>query len=295
MADWLHHPRYARRRDALIELFRDKIYHFPSLQPVVFLCGAINSSARDRIAQYLRTQTNSLVFYADEVWARLAREDLNALQMEDQLAGLSDIVIIVVESPGTYCELGAFSLSGELRKKLLPLIDTIHKGTASFINTGPVRWIDKESKCGPTLYGDHRVILELMPEIERRIRRIKLLRAHVVIDIAERPKYLLFLLCDLVATIGPASLTQIEYYLSKIVGTISGVNIENILGLAVSLQLILSHKEFYYCELNRGELHYFRRKKFLLPSAERAKFVSVLQTIPEASAMLEEITSGHVA
>src|SRR5437763_8442150 len=81
---WLHHPRYARQRDALIELFQDKIYHFPTLRLVVFLCGGANSPVRERIAQYLRTKTKTLVFYADDVWARLAREDLNALQMEDR-------------------------------------------------------------------------------------------------------------------------------------------------------------------------------------------------------------------
>ena len=89
--------------------------------------------------------------------------------MEDQLAGLADVVMIVVESPGTSCELGAFSLSPGLRKKLLPLIDISFKGSQSFINTGPVRWIDKESDYGPTIYGHHDVILEVMPEIERRL------------------------------------------------------------------------------------------------------------------------------
>src|SRR4029077_14833460 len=122
------------------------------------LCGAVNSPVRDRIAEYLRARTDTLVFYADEVWARLARADLNALEMEDQLAGLADVVMIVVESPGTYCELGAFSLSPGLRKKLLPLIDARFKGSQSFINTGPVRWIDSESRYGPTIYTDDSVI-----------------------------------------------------------------------------------------------------------------------------------------
>ncbi|PYK66962.1 MAG: hypothetical protein DME50_03960 [Verrucomicrobia bacterium] len=288
---WLHHPRYARQRDALIELFQDKIYHFPTLRLVVFLCGGANSPVRERIAQYLRTKTKTLVFYADDVWARLAREDLNALQMEDQLAGLSDIVIIVVESPGTYCELGAFSLSAELRKKLLPIIDETHKDTASFINTGPVRWIDKESRYGPTLYGNHAVVLELIPEIERRMRPLRFRQVKHVTDIAAQPKYLLFLICDLVAIIGPVSLSQLEYYLTKIVGPITQLTIQNLLGLAMSLKLIFCRNDYYYCELNRGEMHYFRRKKFLRPPAERAKFMSVLQTIPEASRVLDQVTS----
>jgi hypothetical protein len=292
MIGWLHHPRYARQRDALIELFRDKIYHFPVVRPVVFLCGGANSSVRDRIADYLRLRTSCLVFYADEVWARLARDELNALEMEDQLAGLADVVMIVVESPGTYCELGAFSLSPVLRKKLLPLIDISFKGSQSFINTGPVRWIDRDSDYAPTIYGHHDVVLEIMPEIEKRLRPLRYRRDASIANIVTEPKYLLFLVCDLVAVIGPASLEQIHYYVDRIVGATAPVTIEGILGVAVALKVLLCHRDFYYCELNRGELHYFRRKKFLRPTAERAKFLSVLQTIPEANSVLAQVTAG---
>jgi len=38
--------------------------------------------------------------------------------MESDLARLADLVIIIVESPGTFAELGAFSLSDELRQKI---------------------------------------------------------------------------------------------------------------------------------------------------------------------------------
>src|SRR5205085_9735064 len=138
-----------------------------------------------------------------------------------------------------------------LRKKLLPLIDATHRGTPSFINTGPVRWIDKDSRYAPTIYGDHAVILETMPEIERRMRPLRFRQAEDITNINARPKYLLFLIADLVAIIGPASLSQIEYYLTKIVGPVAGATIENLLGVAVSLKLILCHNDYYYCELNR--------------------------------------------
>lgn len=289
MIGWLHHPRYARRRDELIELFRDKIYHFPTVRPVVFLCGAVNSPVRDRIAEYLRSKTDALVFYADEVWARLARADLNALEMENQLAGLADIVMIVVESPGTFCELGAFSLSPQLRTKLLPIIDLRFKDSPSFINTGPVRWIDRESTFRPAIYADHNVILTAMPEIGKRLAPFRYAPAAVVSDVTARPKYLLFLICDLVAVIGPASLEQVRFYIERIVGPPATALVEGILGAAAALNLVRFRDEFYYCELNRGELRYFRRKKFLLPSAERAKFLSIMLTIPEAAAALSKL------
>ena len=62
--------------------------------------------------------------------------------MEAKLAGLSDIVIIIVESPGTLAELGAFSLSDPLRKKLLPLLDKKYRTGQSFVavlHAGPTK------------------------------------------------------------------------------------------------------------------------------------------------------------
>src|SRR5262245_41465696 len=108
---WLNHPRYVPVRDALISRLRAKIHLFRRTPPIVFLCGAHQSLRRDRIADYLRRFTPALVFFADDVWLQIARTpDLNALQMESELAELADMVAIVVESPGTFTELGAFGL-----------------------------------------------------------------------------------------------------------------------------------------------------------------------------------------
>ena len=85
------------------------------------------------------------------------------------------------------------------------------------------------------------------------------------------------------------SLAQISFYVERIVGPPAAILLENILGVAIALQLVRWRDGFYYCELNRGKLHYFTRKKFLLPAVERAKFLSVLQTIPEANAVLVKI------
>lgn len=123
--DWLHHPAYSRARDSLIERFRKREYTFRRLKTVIFLCGGSYSPRRDQLAGYLRRHhSDELLFYADDVWTHVAaQEEQNALAMEQELAQLADIVIVVVESPGTFTELGAFSLVEPLRKKLLPILD----------------------------------------------------------------------------------------------------------------------------------------------------------------------------
>ena len=129
---------------------------------------------------------------------------------------LADLVLIIVESPGTFAELGAFSLSDELRKKLLPLVDTKYKKTSSFIATGPLKWIDAESDFQPTIYVPLSRILQAVDDVEDRIVRIERTGAMKVTDLAASPKHLLFFLCDLIAVIHPATVEMIEYYVAQI-------------------------------------------------------------------------------
>jgi hypothetical protein len=88
------------------------------LAPVIFLCGGFKSPAREALRVYLgKYDADLAVFYAEDAWSKIsANPALNALQMEDYLAKLADLVIVLVESPGTFTELGAFSLSELLRK-----------------------------------------------------------------------------------------------------------------------------------------------------------------------------------
>lgn len=94
---------------------------------------------------------------------------INALQLEEWLADLSDAVIIIVESFGTVAELGAFSISEPLRTKLLPILDKRFKNDESFINTGPVSWVNQDSIYKPSIYADFETILTVIPDIIDKI------------------------------------------------------------------------------------------------------------------------------
>ena len=124
---WLQHPKYAATRDRLITYLTSERYRFRRLAPVLFLCGGAGSKRRDTLRAYLQKHKPWVnIFYAELVWDSLsAQTGLSALKMERDLAALADMVVIIVESPGTFAELGAFSLSDDLRKKLLPIVDTM--------------------------------------------------------------------------------------------------------------------------------------------------------------------------
>ncbi len=139
-SSWFEHPKYVRTRERLIESLTSTHYRFRRSDPVVFLFGGEKSVARDELAAYLKKYFPTLLlFYAEVVWDLIAsRLKLGALKMESDLAALADLVIIIVESPGTFAELGAFSNSDPLRRKLLPILDIQYQPPQkSFLALGP--------------------------------------------------------------------------------------------------------------------------------------------------------------
>jgi hypothetical protein len=107
---WLSDPKVQYVRRSVADSLRRKEYQFRSLGPVVFLCGAAASVPRERLKGYLeRHYRKCHVFYAEHVWDVIAKSvaDANVLEVESRLAALSDMVVIIVESPGTFADLGA--------------------------------------------------------------------------------------------------------------------------------------------------------------------------------------------
>lgn len=294
---WLNHPAYIPLRDQLVKRLREKALEFKSLRPVAFLCGKQDSPNRDHLRAHLQSQHSELfVFYAETVWEYLADRGYNALEMENHLARLSDIVIILVESPGTLAELGAFALSGELRRKLLPILDVKYRDALSFINSGPIDLIDRSSAFSPAIFADFAPVLDAGYEVDERIRRIKADRGqvHSIISIRRKPKHILFLLCDLVAIAGPLTSEHCEYYLAQILGSHGGWDTQSLLELARALDLldvilVGSEERLYYRPLTDGKLQSFQKERRLELSDQRAAFLSVYQTIPEARSALDAL------
>jgi hypothetical protein len=221
----------------------------------------------------------------------------NALQMENYLGQLADVLVIIVESPGTFTELGAFSLSEPLRKKLLPILNSRHRNPNSFIETGPVRWISQDSTFRPPIYVNHSRILECVTEVEDRLRRIPKPKTTRIEDLSQSPKHLVFFICDLVAVIGPATTSMIEYYIQSIVPGISPNEINTLISLGSSVNLIRqvelhlngAKDIFFYRTFDDALTRPFHHKRFLDLPSRRADHLQVLQTIPEANQALQEL------
>jgi len=304
MASWLRHPRYVRIREGLVQHLRPPKYRFRRLNPVIFLCGADGSKGRDALRAYLYKYTPNLnVFYAERVWKIIANlGERDALQMEEDLAKLADMVIVIVESPGTFTELGAFSLSPSLRRKMLAIVDEKYKGDSSFISNGPIKWIDSESVFKPTIYTNLDKILLAADQVQQRIQCIEKPRSRKLEDLATSPKHLLFFICDLISVIYPATIPMISNYLAEISPSVvtNGVNVPTLVGLAVAMDLLRpvdvadpSGTSTYYVPTEFVDAsHPFHHSRFLYLENQRAAYASVMLTIPEAKAVMEAASAA---
>lgn len=287
-------PRTCAVRRGILRDLRRKEYPFGTIGPVIFLCGAQNSQPRERLNTYLKRYHDAAhVFYAEHVWDVIVQSnpDANALEVEARLAGLSDMVLIIVESAGTFAELGAFALSEALRAKLLPVLEARYQETPSFLRTGPVHWVDRESLFAPSIWVDQRRILEWVTEIEDRIAKIPQDKNRRIADLHHSPKHLLFFVCDLIAVFGPSSENDVR-------DLARGLELEGLddiafhLGLGKAMQILDSFQydevEFFSRPLSNGRLQSFHKtRKYLDIPTLRARMLSALQTSQEGRELLK--------
>ena len=122
----------------------------------VFLCGKSFSDSeyentnRGILDKFLKSKSNDVfVILSEKLWEDSFDSNIDLLTFEEFLAEVSDLIILFVESPGSFCELGAFAYAEKMfSDKLVIVIDEKRKGDKSFIIKGPTA---KAAKDGATI------------------------------------------------------------------------------------------------------------------------------------------------
>lgn len=159
---------YVKDRVSALEAFgssidpnASKVLNSPSL---IFLCGGpiardneVQSSLRGLFLQRLRSHHPELcgrVLLAENAnkWSKTAKHYDDLFKLEEDLAHLSAAILLFVESPGSIAELGAFCQALTLRKKLIAVLERIHKNDESFIQEGPVDLLRKSDTDSVLFY-----------------------------------------------------------------------------------------------------------------------------------------------
>lgn len=303
---WFKHPKYLVARSNFCSEFTawKLTYLHYSLPKVIFICGGNEEHCPNRsiIEEYFQKHLPKiLTFRAEDAWKIISQDqNVNALSLEEWLADFSDVVVILVESFGTVAELGAFSLSNTLRKKLLPILDTSHSRDDSFINTGPIRWVDKDSKFSPSIHTNFQAILTCIPEVEERINR----RTIEAIYASRRfgsynfsNKVMLFFLVYLVAAMGPISIKEVVGITNDIIKYKDKKVINFILSVGVALNIfsvITINKNEYFSCIDYKKLFRDSSTKIFLNNIQtsRARSLSSLSTIQQFRNTLEKVSQN---
>ena len=86
-------------------------------------------------------------------------------------ADTSDLVIIFPSSPGSYAELGAFSMNNKIVGKLYVVIDLEFQKSLSFINLGPVQ--NTRIFHGVVVYHSYLDLSGLEELVNEHIRKVR--------------------------------------------------------------------------------------------------------------------------
>lgn len=250
------------------------IYKPDDLKRFVFLCGGnINenkvSARRTAIKGFAdKYLTNAHFFYAEKLFDELRGYEHkgNLLDIEHEISDLSDIILIILESPSAFCELGAFS-DITLRDKLIVINDSKYINTKSFINHGPLLAIKEQPN------GASRIISYNMSEDGKHSTDAIGDTFKLLHDILKRrdssqsaASYIDFILCDpkehfdknsirfihdLVYLTGPIRRAELIDILLMLFGKGDYKRVTHHLGMLVALGLICTMENNIFYEKNK--------------------------------------------
>jgi hypothetical protein len=120
----------------------------------IFLCGGSGTEEStfrrglgEKISKTISKYRYS-VYYPEDMFMELLlghqKEDL--LTLENILADSTNAIVILLNSPGTFTELGAFANHEKLCNKLIVVMNPKYSLKKSFINLGPIRYLKKNTK-----------------------------------------------------------------------------------------------------------------------------------------------------
>lgn len=223
---------------------------------LMFLCGAnrsagVPSARREAIKRFIENMSPDFrVTYAEGVFNELMKigHSRNVLDLEHEISDIADKILIILESPSAFCELGAFAHQS-FRKKLIIVNNSEFKSERSFINTGPIAaaievkapvlWYPMASDGVHNVDGIGSTFMELKASIEVKSSS-RSVRFSGDISNLEATKASLYFVHDLVLFGGPLSYEELVELLVVAYGKKSYDMLKRLLGVLRAAELIHS-------------------------------------------------------
>ncbi len=223
----------------------------------IFVCGgkvdakaSIPPSFRDRFLAYTagsEEEIHNAIVLAEEFKDYFKENTYtDLLVFEDEIANISTVVIIFLESPGSLVELGMFCSKPNFYRKILIVAPQEETETEdSFIYLGPLEYIRRKESSSVVIYPwpkegdnyDRDYLFDLCDIIKKKI---KALPENVNFD-HKNSGHVAFLVYEIIRLCYPIILSEIEYALLTLNLDISASEINRHLYLLSKLKLISLH------------------------------------------------------
>lgn len=237
----------------------------------VFVCGKkledgaetirsiiIDNLEKEKVSNdYGKESQSVLCVVSENLYVQDLAEDI--FTFEKMLAEISHKIIIVAESPGTFCELGAFVMDSEFSKKTIVINEDIDEYKDSFITRGPIKLLENHDEGSVIL---HKGLARIKTNIEFQHRLKDIAREKLSIPPNLKSEEielqsLIYELANIIELFAPLeSPYEIEWLYKEIKGfknyTIRNVedhkikNIKMVLNLMERMRLICRSNGYYY-------------------------------------------------
>ncbi|MGR6874714.1 retron St85 family effector protein [Pseudomonas sp. HK3] len=244
--------------------------------PIIFLCGGLvdqteveATSIRSAFLSHISKvgcDTADQVTLAENFkdWIHdSVYKDL--LDFENDIALISSLIVIILESPGALAELGLFVRNHSLNQKLIIFVNDEHYGSQSFISLGPLRYLEalkKNTVCAyPWDVNDlDESLKDSLPEMhDDLLNSMKKLDNSEAFDI-NNEGHISFVLYEIIRLFKALKITEIESYSNEIGITIKREKLKRLLFLLQKFELISmrkrGHDEYYYAVKDIDKIHF---------------------------------------
>lgn len=244
-----------------------------SFRGFIFLCGGPHDLQRDPQSLrslLVREMTSGRydgladrIKLAEEIqdWFRDATYS-DLVSIEEHLASLSSLILLVVESGGAIAELGVFSTTKRFSDRMLTLVANAHYEKDSFIRLGPIKRLENIAADRVLVYDwiacddrgrEFMRLTDLDSDVREVVQRVSEIvsvpRAESVFTWSD-PAHAMLLICELCDIFGALQITEIDGYLSRLGGDVSLAEIKQYLFLLSHCGMVgmkaKGHAKYYY-------------------------------------------------
>lgn len=262
--------KYENKLIEQFELFDASNINIDHSVKKIFLCGGevdienqLTPSFRDRLLRYTSVSNEQLSYMHDsfvlaENFKDYFKENIysDLLVFESDIASISALVLIVLESPGSLVELGMFCNKPELYKKLIIVANSNYTDKQdSFIYLGPLEYIRRKEPTAVAEYPwDEKVskidsdsLADLVSVINERLDKYPKTEKLK----ADNFGHLAFLTAEIISIVYPVLFGEIELVFMALEIEVSYSDLQRILYLLSKVGLISNRNygtsyKFYY-------------------------------------------------